>query len=83
MYVESVYSVFQVIYDAFVSAYITYSVQVSILKKKNVGKNLKSTSAFLSKVRNRIFMVNEMKEGEEEVLQSFPSVAAPVEITFI
>ena len=28
---------------AFVSAYITYSVQVSILKKKNVGKNLKST----------------------------------------
>ena len=53
---------------AFVSAYITYSVQVSILKKKNVGKNLKSTSAFLSKVRNRIFMVNEMKEGEEEVL---------------
>ena len=43
--------------------------QVSILKKKNVGKNLKSTSAFfLSKVRNRIFMVNEMKEGEEEVL---------------
>ena len=52
---------------AFVSAYITYSVQVSILKKKNVGKNLKSTCA-LSKVRNRIFMVNEMKEGEEEVL---------------
>ena len=54
---------------AFVSAYITYSVQVSILKKKNVGKNLKSTcDFFLSKVRNRIFMVNEMKEGEEEVL---------------